>query len=64
MYYLNFTWIRIHMDIFGIPDPDPHKNSETVLRNGYLTAVLTSNYERVSEGSLWVVVSVAETVRF
>ena len=50
MYYLNFTWIRIHMDIFGIPDPDPHKNSETVLRNGYLTAVLTSNYERVSEG--------------
>ena len=34
MYYLNFTWIRIHMDIFGIPDPDPHRNlcgSETLV---------------------------------
>ena len=20
------VWIRIHMDIFGIPDPDPHEN--------------------------------------
>ena len=28
------VWIRIHMDIFGILDPDPHKNlcrSETLL---------------------------------
>ena len=30
------TWIRIHMDIFGILDPDPHKNlcgSETLLQS-------------------------------
>ena len=34
-------WIRIHMDIFGILDPDPHENlcgSETLVQAGSRSA--------------------------
>ena len=59
MFYLIFTpldpdpnkklgvWIRIHMDIFGILDPDPHENlcgSETLALSPIFNCVDPDQY--------------------